>query len=285
MGHAELMEQFRRGELVFDVRDSGPADGPVVVLLHGAPQSNSCWDAVVPRLTTRGYRCLAPNQRGYSLGARPARRRDYRLSELVDDVGALTDACGAENVHLVGHDFGGTVAWGFAARHPDRLTTLSTLSTPHPVALQQAMLTSRQGLASWYAYFFQLPRLPEWYYVGRNGKAARLSRFLQAGGQSPAAADRDARAMAEPGAFTAAINWYRAAPLSGRVGTVDVPTMFVWSDGDKYLLGKAAHNTGHYVTGEYRFESLHGVSHWMPEQEPNTVAGLLLDWFTAHPSA
>ena len=98
------MESFRRGELVFDVRDCGPADGPVVILLHGFPQLNTVWDAVVPRLTAKGYRCLAPNQRGYSPGARPRRRRDYRMPELVDDVGALIDASGADRVHLVGHD-------------------------------------------------------------------------------------------------------------------------------------------------------------------------------------
>ena len=101
------MERFRRGELVFDVRDSGPADGPVVVLLHGFPQLNTVWDAVVPRLTAKGYRCLAPNQRGYSSGARPRRRRDYRMPELVDDVGALIEASGSDRVHLVGHDWGG----------------------------------------------------------------------------------------------------------------------------------------------------------------------------------
>ncbi len=114
------MQQFRRGDLVFDVHDAGPADGPVVVLLHGHPQTNAAWDSVIPRLTARGYRCLAPNQRGYSLGARPRRRRDYRISELVGDVGALIDASGAQNVHLVGHDWGALVAWGFAASHQDR---------------------------------------------------------------------------------------------------------------------------------------------------------------------
>ena len=141
------MDRFRRGELVFDVRDSGPADGPVVVMLQGFPQWNTVWDAVIPRLTARGYRCLAPNQRGYSPGARPGRRRDYRMPELVDDVGALIDASGADRVHLVGHDWGGFVAWSFAARYPHRLATLSSLSSPHPGALLQTMMTSRQGLA------------------------------------------------------------------------------------------------------------------------------------------
>src|SRR3954452_19229880 len=98
------MDQYRRGELVFDVIDAGPADGPVVVLLHGFPQLNTSWDAVIGRLTAQGYRCLAPNQRGYSPGARPKGRWNYRSSELAADVGALIDASGAKHAHVVGHD-------------------------------------------------------------------------------------------------------------------------------------------------------------------------------------
>lgn len=277
------MEQLRRGDLVFDVLDRGPADGPVVVLLHGHPQTNAAWDEIIPRLIVRGLRCLAPNQRGYSPGARPRRRREYRISELVDDVGALIDASGAGKVHLVGHDWGALVAWAVAAQRPDQVRTLSALSGPHPTALQRAMFTGRQGLASWYAYAYLLPRLPERFYLGKNGKGARLSRMLQSGGQRAELAERDVRAMAEPGAYTAALNWYRAAPLSGRTGRVGVPTMFVWSDRDKYILESAARRSERYVTGHYRFEVLRGASHWMPDEQPDAVAELLLDWFALHP--
>jgi pimeloyl-ACP methyl ester carboxylesterase len=279
------MEQFRRGELVFDVVDAGPADGPVVVLLHGFPQLNTSWNAVISRLTAHGYRCLAPNQRGYSRGARPTRRWDYRGSELVEDVRALIDASGAQRVHLVGHDWGATVAWGAAAELPDRLASVSAMSVPHPAAFLKALVTSRQGLASWYMYVFQLPRVPERFFLGRQGNATRLSMVLQSGKQSRGAADRDARAMAEPGALTAALNWYRAIPLSDMhgIGTkIRVPTMYVWSDGDKAVLGKGARDCGRYVSGEYRFETLHGVSHWMVEEQPDAVADLLLQWFAAH---
>src|SRR5246500_3853893 len=157
------MDHYRRDDLIFDVRDAGPPDGPVVVLLHGFPQRNDSWNAVVDRLTAQGYRCLAPNQRGYSPGARPSRRRDYRISELVADVGALIDASGAQRVHLVGHDWGAAVAWRVAQQFPDRLLTVTSMSVPHPGAFLKALVTSRQGLASWYIYFFQLPRIPEWY--------------------------------------------------------------------------------------------------------------------------
>lgn len=280
------MEQFSRGELVFDVIDTGPADGPVVVLLHGFPQLNTSWSAVIARLTAQGYRCVAPNQRGYSRGARPTRRRDYRVPELVEDIRALIDASGAQRVHLVGHDWGATVAWAAAAEMPDRLATVSPLSVPHPAAFLKALATSRQALASWYIYIFQLPRLPERIFLGRHRMATGLSKFLQSAKQTPGAADRDAHAMAEPGALSAAINWYRAIPLTDlrrAWAKITVPTMYVWSDGDIAVLGKAAHACGRYVSAEYRFETLHGVSHWMLDEQPDTVADLVLEWFGAHP--
>jgi pimeloyl-ACP methyl ester carboxylesterase len=276
------MEQFRRGELIFDVNDSGRPDDPVVVLLHGFPQLNTTWDGIISLLSARGYRCLAPNQRGYSAGARPKRRRDYIDSELVADVYALIEASGTQRVHLVGHDWGGLVGWAFAAQHPDRIASFSSLSSPHPAALRHAMLTSRQGLASWYAYGFQLPSVPERLFSGSARNAARLSKMLQRGGQSRTVAERDAGAMADSELFTAAVNWYRAALLSSRIGNVTVPTLFVWSQGDKYLLRKAVNNTGRYVSADYRLEILDG-SHWLPDQQPDTVANLLLDWFAAHP--
>jgi len=282
------VDQFSRGELVFDVIDAGPSNGPVVILLHGFPQMNTCWDGVIPKLTAAGYRCLAPNQRGYSRRARPTRRRDYRMSELVEDVRALIDASGAQRVHLVGHDFGALVTWFTAAELPDRLASVTALSTPHPIGGLKALVSSRQAFASWYVYVFQLPRIPERVFVGSGGTAAGLSKFLRAHGQTPECAERDSRAMAAPGAFTAAVNWYRAMPLNKFLRLlrtkIAVPTMHVFSDGDTFLTAEGAHACGRGVGVEYRFEMLHGVSHWIPDEEPGAVSDLLLEWFDAHPS-
>lgn len=281
------MDQYRRGNFVFDVIDDGPADGPLVVLLHGFPQQNVSWEPIIALLTAQGFRCLAPNQRGYSPGARPTRRRDYRATELVKDALALIDASGADRVHLVGHDWGAAVAWSVAAHAPEKLASLSALSVPHPMAFLRSLLNSRQGLASWYMYVNQLPRVSERLLLGRDGSGNTIARSLIRSGLPPEAAHRDARAMAEPGALTAALHWYRAMPLSrlGRAAgnKITVPTLYVWSDRDIAITAKPARDTANYVSGPYRFETLHGASHWLPEEKPAEIAEMLLQWFEAHP--
>lgn len=281
------MEQFRRGDLVFDVIDEGPADGPVVVLLHGFPEQNFMWQSITPKLVAQGYRCLAPNQRGFSPGARPTRRRDYRMDDLAEDIRTLIDASGAQRVHLVGHDFGATVAWRVAQLYPDRLLTVTPMSVPHPGAFLKALMTSRQALASWYILFFQLPQIPEWY-LTHGRRTFSLTGLVESRAKHmPALAEAEAKAMREPGALTAALNWYRAVPLSNVRDAdrkVTVPTLFIWSDGDVALRESGARLTGDYVVGDYRFEVLYGVSHWILDEQPEQTADLLLDWFAAHPA-
>ena len=186
-------------------------------------------------------------------------------------------------MHLVGHDWGAAVAWAFAAQYPDRLATLSALSVPHPAAFLRAMVTSRQALASWYMYFFQLPTVPEWVLQGVDGRQSkRLTRFLLRSGQSAGAAARDAGAIVRTGALPGALNWYRAMPFVNPRSTdtrISTPTLFVWSDGDTAVLRKAADNCRNWVSGPYRFEVLSGVSHWIPDAAPDALAELLLEQF------
>jgi pimeloyl-ACP methyl ester carboxylesterase len=282
------MEQFRRGEFVFDVIDAGPADGPVAVLLHGFPEQHTMWESIIPRLTAQGYRCLAPRQRGYSPSARPTRRRDYRVDELAEDIRTLIDASGAQRVHLVGHDWGATVAWRVAQQFPDRLLSMTSMCVPHPGAFLKALATSRQALASWYIYFFQLPRIPEWYLKRGRGPFTLSAMAASRAPHAQELAEAEAQALAEPGALTAALNWYRAVPLGDIRDArtkVTVPTMFVWGDGDIALLESGARACGDYVVGEYRFEVLKAVSHWILDEQPDKMADLLLDWFASHPAA
>ena len=264
------MEHFERAGLTFDVRDAGPPAGDVVVLLHGFPQDPSAFDDVVPLLHARGLRTLVPTQRGYSAAARPAQRRAYAVSETTADVGALLDAAGVARAHVVGHDWGGAPAWALAAQHPDMLASVTVLSTPHPAAMAAAMRHSTQGLKSWYMGFFQLPLLPE-LVVPRT-----LRRTLLDSGLPERFADTYVAAMAEPGALTGALNWYRGLPFSReRVAASTVPTTYVWGRHDFALGRTAAEATGLHVDAEYRFVEL-DAGHWLPETNPADVAAAVL---------
>jgi pimeloyl-ACP methyl ester carboxylesterase len=277
----EAVDSFQRDGLTFDVRDAGPADGEPVVLLHGFPQDAAAWNQVAPALHQEGLRTLAPDQRGYSPIARPRGRSHYRLRETTADVLALLDAAGLESAHVVGHDWGGIVAWALAAWHPDRVRTLTALSVPHPAAMQKAFVTSDQGLRSLYMVLFQLPVVPEQLLLARNG--AVLRRTLIRGGLPERLADHYVARMREPGALSAALSWYRALPWSSRdpVGTVRVPTLHVWSTGDTFLGRSATEATSDFCRADYRLEVLDGVSHWIPELAADRVAGLV----TAHVKA
>ena len=271
------MDTFRSGDLVFDVRDSGPADGEPVVLLHGFPQDSGAFDRMSPVLHSAGLRTLAPDQRGYSPGARPAGRSAYRLRAVVDDVLALLDAAGLSSAHVVGHDWGGIAGWALAAWHPWRVRTLTALSVPHPAAMSQALLHSDQALRSSYVGFFQLPAVPE--SVLLAGRGAVLRRMLRQGGLPEDAVDRYVDRMREPGALTAALNWYRALPLSGSpVGTVRVPTLHVWGARDAFLGRAATEATREFVDAPYALEVLEDVDHWIPELAAERTGELV----TAH---
>lgn len=269
------LTSYAHDGLTFDVTDTGPgpATEPPVVLLHGFPADRQCWAGVSTRLADAGLRTLAPDQRGYSPGARPTQDYPaaYAIEALVGDVLALLDAAGASQAHLVGHDWGGAVAWAAAGAHPGRFETLTVLSTPHPAALARAYRDPWQAVHSAYVAFFQLPLLPE----------ALLARGLTLGlrrsGLSAAVADRYAARMAEPGALTAALGWYRALRHShGTVHRVRVPTTYLWGRHDPFLGRRAAEGTQRLVKTDYRFVEL-DEGHWLPELAPQACAEAVLD--------
>jgi pimeloyl-ACP methyl ester carboxylesterase len=282
-----IVEAFQNADLHFRVIDNGPPEGPPVVLLHGFPQGLQCWDSVAPFLHTRGVRTLTFDQRGYAPGARPRGRLAYRLRLLVDDVLALLDAVGLKRSHVVGHDWGGAVAWSLASWRPERVATATVLSTPHPAAFLQAMVSSRQMLRCWHMLVFQPPRLAEHLFGPcRPAGERRLRRLLEAWDAPPAVVERAVALTRDREAFTAMLNWYRAIPLSSpRQAFVRcrVPTLFVWSTGDAELLGRrAAGLTGRYVRAPYDFRVLRGASHWLPEEQAQTVADLIASHVARH---
>jgi pimeloyl-ACP methyl ester carboxylesterase len=273
----DRLTRHHRDGLVFETTDSGPAEGEVIVLLHGFPATRASWRDVVPRLEAAGLRCLVPLQRGYSPGARPRGRRAYRSTELVADVVALLDEAGVDRAHVVGHDWGGAVAWKLAAEHPDRVASLTVLSTPHPAALAASLTSSLQALRSWYMVAFQLPWLPE------ALLRRRLVPVLRGMGLPAERAEEYAGAMRDSRALTGAIAWYRALWLPGggarpslATGRVTVPTRYLWGRHDTALGRRAAELTARHVSGPYRFVEL-DEGHWLPEVAPRVVAEAVLD--------
>lgn len=275
------MKSFERSGWTFDVVDSGPADGPPVILLHGFPANPRSWERVTPALVDAGHRVLVPAQRGYSPGARPSRRRDYRLGELVDDVVALADQAGLDRLAVAGHDWGAVVAWILAARYPQRISALAALSVPHPGAVHRS-LAGTQLARSWYMVFFQLPVVPE-----RILGSPLAAKLLERTGLDAELAADYANYLRPPGALTAALNWYRALPFEAaaadRPGPVRVPTLYVWSTNDPFLGRRGAEHCAEWVQGPYRFELIEDAGHWLPETEPHRVAALLVDHIATHP--
>jgi pimeloyl-ACP methyl ester carboxylesterase len=266
--------QFHNDGLRFEATSTGPVDGRTIIALHGFPNDRTAFDAVGDRLAASGYRVLAPDQRGYSAGARPPHRRDYRLSCLVGDILSLADQAGADRFDLVGHDWGAVVAYHLAARHPNRVRTVTALSAPHPGAWLRSLVQSTQALRSGYMAFFQLPVLPERMLAGRSGD--RLRRALVGSGLNADHARRYATRAAEPGGLTGPLHWYRAIPYNARrIAHVPVPTTLIYGDEDQFITSTAAELTGRWITGPYELQVWKGVSHWIPEQEPDRLAAAI----------
>ena len=269
------IESYTRDGYEFDVLDAGPLDGEVVVLLHGFPERATCWDKVTPLLHARGFRTLAPDQRGYSPGARPPRRRDYASGELVDDIVELITVAGGR-AHVVGHDWGANVAWSIAADRPDMVRTLTALSVPHPSAFIRAATRTRQGLKSWYMVFFQMPWVPE---ASAAHPGGRMDRSLRSAGMTTDDVARFRTEIVDYGALTGGLNWYRALPFADRKRfgrRVTVPTTMVWSDGDTFIDRAGVDGCADLVRAPYELVVLEGVNHWIPTQAADAAAAAII---------
>ena len=263
------------GDLTFDVRADGPEDGRPVLLLHGFPETSLSWAAVTPLLTEAGLRTYAPDQLGYSPGARPAEVGAYALENLAQVTADLLTELGLPRADVVGHDWGANVGWALAAWHTDRVRSLTAVSVPHPAAYAAAWRGDReqQERSAYIRLFWQAGKAEE---VLLEDGGRRLRRMLETG-VPPEAADEYVTVLSAPGALTAALNWYRAMRSGTTVDPVSVPTTYVWSDGDVAIGRAAAEGCAAHVTGDYRFVELPGVTHWIPEQAPEPLATAILD--------
>ncbi|ALU70298.1 alpha/beta fold hydrolase [Rhodococcus qingshengii] len=263
------------GDLTFDVLISGPDDGIPLVALHGFPESAASWGKVTPLLTAAGYRVIAPNQRGYSAGARPEGVDAYKIEHLVADVVGLLDALGLSDAHLVGHDWGSAVAWQVAGRHPNRIRSLTAISVPHPTAFGWALREDedQKQRSSYIGLLRQEGKAEE---VLSEDNFRRL-RAMFDGQIDPEFADEHIRVLSGEGALTGALNWYRAMTRDfGDIDRTTVPTTYVWSTGDTALGRAGAERCGEFVDAPYEFVVLDGGSHWIPEERAEELAEAIL---------
>ena len=265
--------------------------GPLVLLLHGFPESAHAWRNQIPALAHR-FRVVAPDLRGYAESEKPPRVSDYRMPVLVADIVGLIEALGEERAHIVGHDWGGAIAWAAAQTRPEVVDRLVVLNCPHPMPLKRALRSlSRQVLRSWYVLFFQLPELPESILL-RDG-AAILERSLRGSTIRPDTFSEDdileyRRALSIPGAATAALNYYRAVfrdALTGRAleasTIIHAPTLLIWAEDDVALGKELTDDMEGLFASEFRIEYVRNTSHWVMEERPEVVNRLLLDFLRA----
>lgn len=264
----------------------------LLVLLHGFPE---CWYSWRHQLMAFGdrYHVVVPDMRGYNLSDKPPRVADYRMELLVDDVLGLVRHFGASQAAIVGHDWGAAIAWALAQTHPEYVWKLAAMQVP-PAAAWRDNLTLKQALMSWYMLFFQIPRLPEWLMSARNFAVVERA-FKETVARPNAFTDADIavykRALREPFALTAAINYYRAnfasffkrrrkgaEPLGD--GRVRVPTLFIYGEQDQAVAPETVRNVGAYVDAPYREVRIKTSAHWVQNEavaEVNEALGSFLD--------
>lgn len=270
------------GDLRVLVTDHGPEDGPVVLMLHGWPDTAHLWRHQIPALVEAGYRVVAPGLRGFGGSDKPRDVDACRVRACVADATAILDDIGADQAHVVAHDWGAAAAWVMALSHPERVRTLVALSIGHPAAFASGGL--RQLKASWYMLLFQFEGIAE-EFLSRHDWAM-FRRFV---GDHPETV-RWIETLSEPGALTASLNWYRAnahprrlLSYPNRSTPCTVPVMGLWSDGDVALTEEQMTASADHVAAEWEYHRIEGASHWIPLDSPDELNCLLLDWLARHP--
>jgi pimeloyl-ACP methyl ester carboxylesterase len=269
------------GGLRLHVVQAGPSHGKAVIFLHGFPDFWIGSRQQIEALASAGFRVIAPDQRGYNLTDKPGGTRQYTIEKLVNDVAGLGDALGLERFHLVGHDWGGIVAWSFAASRPTRLEKLVILNAPHPEAIvPYALRSPLQLLRSSYVGFFQIPWLPE--AVLSAQRFAALVRALVGSSRPGAFAPQEfaeyREAWGKPGALTAMLNWYRALPYRPTLEQqITAPTLVLWGERDEFLETGLAEKSLSFCR-DGRLQTFADATHWLQREEALAVNSALVSF-------
>lgn len=267
------------------VAEAGPADGRLVLLLHGFPEYWESWRTYIDRLAAAGYHVVAPDQRGYNLSGKPAGRRAYDIDVLATDIAGLAAHFGQRRYTVIGHDWGALVAWWIATKHPDQLDQLAIMNAPHPCIWREAMRDNpEQRRRSWYVRVFRLPWLPELLLRRRHFRllAASISRRARRGTVTPEELDGYRTAWSKPGALTAMLNWYRAFLVKDLPASADcritTPVLLIWGERDPYGVRQLADDTlalCENAQAVYFKDATHWVQHDEPERCCEALLGFL----------
>ena len=271
-------------------------EGPLVILLHGFPQFWYAWRHQIPALASR-FKVVAPDLRGYGDSDKPPNVADYRTDILAADVAALVKALGHDRAHVVGHDWGGAVAWTVALEQPHVVEKLVVLNCPHPKPFAKALRSNLRQLGrSWYIFFFQIPWLPEAIVrYAPEQMAERMFRGMAV--RKDTFSDEDIRQFREswlkPGALTGMVNYYRATfrnvaamrELDRSEVRIAAPTLLIWAEDDVALGKELTYGMEPLFSGPFRTHYVPGCSHWVNEEQPDLVNRLLLEFLASREAA
>ena len=282
--------RIRVGDVRLSVVERG--EGDPVVLLHGFPELAFSWRHQLPALANAGHHAIAPDLRGYGDSDRPEGVDAYALTALAGDIAGLIAELGYDSAHVVGHDWGGSIAWALAERRPELVRSLSILNSPHPVASAEARKVPEQQRKSWYMLLFQFAGIAEAWLSADDFANLRAFVFDTAAPGTFTAEDREhyVAALRRDGALTAALNYYRAniPPASWLrpppdLPPIEVPTLIIWAEADVNMSEVLLQRSMTKVAGPLRVERLPGVSHWVQQEAPGEVNRVLGDFLRGHP--
>lgn len=258
-----------------------------MLFLHGFPEFWYSWRHQIGAFS-RDYQAVALDMRGYNKSDKPKRKSAYVLSELTKDVAETIQTLGYEKCILVGHDWGGAIAWSFADAYPEMVERLIVLNIPHPAKFAEGLRTPKQRLRSWYISLFQLPVLPE-LLLKANNYAAIRSIFCKQMVNPDALTEDDIEklvaAVAQPGALTSMLNYYRNLSrskglLNKQWNVLGVPTLMIWGENDVALGKELTYGTHQYVS-DLTIRYIPNCSHWVQQEQPDTVNRLIKEWLEA----